>query len=149
MVSLIAGFVLKENRPSTIYADFSVWRQLGGDALKNNVLKNFAKFFWKHLCRSLFSVQLAQKFIKKKLQQRCFTVIFLKFLRELFCRTSVNRCFSQCELLFTPWKRLTHFSLVFHCFNPWKHQKTFGFSDVFRGYSNTTLDWTGLKQLKE
>ena len=35
---------------------------------------------------------------------------------------------------------LTHFSPVSHFYTPWKRQKTFGFSDVFRGYRNVTLD---------
>ena len=32
---------------------------------------------------------------------------------------------------------LTHFSL--HLYTLWKHQKTVGFSDIFRGYWNATL----------
>ena len=34
---------------------------------------------------------------------------------------------------------LPHFSPVFHFYAPWKQQKTFWFSDVFRGYKNRTL----------
>ena len=32
------------------------------------------------------------------------------------------------------------------CYNHWKHQKTFRFSDVFRGYSIATLGWNELIQ---
>ena len=39
---------------------------------------------------------------------------------------------------------LTHFQPVFHFYTPWKHQKTGGFSDVFRGYRNRTLLENGL-----
>ena len=43
---------------------------------------------------------------------------------------------------------LTHFSSALHCFTPWKHQKTFRLSDVFRGYGNATLGWNGLTSLE-
>ena len=39
---------------------------------------------------------------------------------------------------------LTHFQPVFHFYTPWKHQKTGGFSDVFRGYRNRTFLENGL-----
>ena len=35
---------------------------------------------------------------------------------------------------------LTHFSPVPHFYTPWKRQKTYGFSDVYRGDRNVTLD---------
>ena len=50
-------------------------------SIKKAVLKNFGIFIEKHLCWSLFI-----SFIKKRLQQRCFTVT--KFLR-----TSAYGCF--------------------------------------------------------
>ena len=50
-------------------------------SIKKAVLKNFGIFIGKHLCWSLFI-----SFIKKRLQQRCFTVT--KFLR-----TSAYGCF--------------------------------------------------------
>ena len=39
---------------------------------------------------------------------------------------------------------LTHVFPVIHCYAPWKHQKTFMFSDVFRGCGGVTLGWNGL-----
>ena len=43
---------------------------------------------------------------------------------------------------------LTCFSPVLQCYTPWKHQKTWRFSGVFRGYSNATLGWNGLIDLR-
>ena len=40
--------------------------------------------------------------------------------------------------------RLTHYSPVLLFYTPWKHQKTFTFSDVFWGYWKATLGWNGL-----
>ena len=51
---------------------------------KKGVLRNFTKFAGKHLCRSLFLIKLQAfrafscNFIKKRLQQKCFLVIFAK-----------------------------------------------------------------------
>ena len=39
---------------------------------------------------------------------------------------------------------LTHYSPVLLFYTPWKHQKTFRFSDVFRGYIKATLGCNGL-----
>ena len=39
---------------------------------------------------------------------------------------------------------LTHYSPVLLFYTPWKHQKTFRFSDVFRGYKKVTLGCNGL-----
>ena len=54
------------------------------------VLKNFAKFTGKHLCRSLFFNKNADLrpaiLFKKGLWNRCFPVDFEKFLRKPFCR---------------------------------------------------------------
>ena len=49
-------------------------------SVKKGVLKNFAKFTGKHLCRSLFLIKL-QAFIKKRLLYRCFPVKFAIFPR--------------------------------------------------------------------
>ena len=45
---------------------------------KIGVLKNYANFPGKHLCRSLFLIR-ACNFVKKSLQHRCFPVKFAKF----------------------------------------------------------------------
>ena len=39
---------------------------------------------------------------------------------------------------------LTHYSPVLLFYISWKHQKTFRFSDIFRGYKNTTPSCNGL-----
>ena len=48
--------------------------------LKKSVLKHFAKFIGKLLCRSLFSHKLASRF-EKRLQHRCCSVNFARFFR--------------------------------------------------------------------
>ena len=66
--------------------------------VKKGVLRNFANFIGKRLCRSLFLIGLqvfrpeAFSFIKKRLQHRCFPVEFTKFLRTPNLR-SENDCF--------------------------------------------------------
>ena len=50
-------------------------------------LKNFIKFFWKHLYWSLFnkvSDLRPTTLLKKRLQERCFQVNFVKLLRTTF-----------------------------------------------------------------
>ena len=44
---------------------------------------------------------------------------------------------------------LTNFSPVLLFCTPWKHQKTFRFSDVFRGYRKATLACNGLRKYSE
>ena len=57
-------------------------------SLKKVFLKNFSKFLGKHLCWSLFfnkvSGQRPATLLKKRLQQRCFPVNFMKFLKTPF-----------------------------------------------------------------
>ena len=40
---------------------------------------------------------------------------------------------------------LTHFMPLISFDTPWKHQKTRGFSDVFREYQKRSVSWNGLK----
>ena len=58
---------------------------------KKGVLKSFAKFTEKHLCKSLFLNKVADQWpatlFKKRLWNRCFPVDFAKFLRLFFFRT--------------------------------------------------------------
>ena len=53
---------------------------------KNCVLRNLAKFTWKHLCQSLFFNNVAglrsATLLKKRLWHRCFPVNFAIFLRN-------------------------------------------------------------------
>ena len=54
---------------------------------KKGVLKNFAKFTGKHLCKSLFLIKLPAApatLFKKRLWHRYFPVNFAKFLRTPF-----------------------------------------------------------------
>ena len=55
---------------------------------EKGVLKNFAKFTGKHLCQSLFFINIAGQWptilLKKKLWNRYFPVNFAKFLRSPF-----------------------------------------------------------------
>ena len=57
-------------------------------SIKKSVLKNFAKFTGKHLCRSLF---FNKALLKKKLWHRCFPVNFTIFLRTPFLQNTYRR----------------------------------------------------------
>ena len=62
--------------------------------IKKVVLKKFAIFTGKYLCRSIFFNKVAGlwacNFIKKRLQHRCFPVNIVKFLRAPILRTAVS-----------------------------------------------------------
>ena len=60
-------------------------------SIKKGVLKNFAIFTGKHLCRSLFLSFKAWNFIKKRLQHRCFPLNIDKFLRKPILKDSCLR----------------------------------------------------------
>ena len=55
---------------------------------KKGVLENFTKFTGKHLCWSLFFNKVAglrpESILKKRLQQRCFPLNLVKFLKNSF-----------------------------------------------------------------
>ena len=72
---------------------------------KKGVLRNFENFTGKHLCWSLFLIELQEvrSFIKKRLWHRCFLVEFTKFLRTPNLKTA-NGCF---------WNLLFHLSCPF------------------------------------
>ena len=69
--------------------------------------------------------------------------------KTLFEVPKRNECDNFFHLTFFSLDWLTHFSQVLHCFTLWKHQKTFRFSSVFRGYSNAALGWNGLISQKQ
>ena len=73
-----------------------------GRSVRKDVLRNFAKFTRKHLCRSLFFNKVAglrQLFLlKERLLHRCFPVNFAKFLRKPFLQNTSGPLF----LLFGP-----------------------------------------------
>ena len=63
---------------------------------KKGILKNFVNFLEKSLCWSLFLIFLALKackFIKKRLQHKCFPVKFAKFLRAPILKNNCERLF--------------------------------------------------------
>ena len=69
-----------------------------GGVKKKGVLKNFTKFTRKHLCKSLFLIQLqsqACNFIKKRLQHRCFQETQM-FLRTPFLQNISGQLLHQC-----------------------------------------------------
>ena len=59
------------------------------------VLRNFAKFTWKHLCQCLYINEVVDlmpaTLLKKKLLHRCFSVNFLKFLETPFLQNTSGR----------------------------------------------------------
>ena len=57
-------------------------------SVKEGVFKNVANFTGKHLCWSLLQ---ACKFIKKRLQHRCFPVKYVKFLRTSILKSICKR----------------------------------------------------------
>ena len=61
--------------------------------MKKGVLRNFAKFTGKYLCRSLFFNKAAglEAFIKKRFWHRCFLVNFAKFRRILFSQDTSRK----------------------------------------------------------
>ena len=65
-------------------------------SVKKGVLRNFAKFTGKHLCQSLFLINLQDApatLLKKRLWRRCFPVHFAKFLWTLFLQNTSCDCF--------------------------------------------------------
>ena len=61
---------------------------------KKGILRNFAKFTGKHLCRSLFLIKLEAStcnLIKKETLAQVFFVNFAKFLRTLFLQNTSGR----------------------------------------------------------
>ena len=62
-------------------------------SMKKGVLRNFAKFTGKYLCRSLFFNKAAglEAFIKKRFWHRCFLVNFAKFRRILFSQDTSRK----------------------------------------------------------
>ena len=67
--------------------------------IEKSILKNFAKFTGKHLCRTLSFDKVAAAglrsalLLKKKTQDRCFSVNFARFLRTSFDGTPSGDCF--------------------------------------------------------
>ena len=62
---------------------------------KRGILRNFTKFFGKHLCQGLFFNKVAgpgtATLLKKRLWHRCFPVNFAKFLRIPFSKNTSRR----------------------------------------------------------
>ena len=83
---------------------------------KKWVLRNFAKFTGKRLCKSLFFNKVAcwgRRFLlKKRLWHRCFPVNFAKFLRILFFTEHLGVTASVWPEF---WISLFNFSFYFKC----------------------------------
>ena len=74
-------------------------------SVKKRVLRNFAKFTGKYLCRSLFfnkaaGLRAATSF-KKRLWHRCFSVNFVKFLRTPFLQNTSRRLLLYRKILYS------------------------------------------------
>ena len=68
------------------------------EAATGSVLKNFAKFTGKHLCRSLFvntDAGLRPISLLKRLWHRCFPLNFAKFLRTPYLQSTSSGCFCK------------------------------------------------------
>ena len=116
-------------------------------------LNNFAKRTGEHLCQILFfnKVTGLRQFLfcefceifknicflehLQRLGSEDITIVFLKWIFALI---------STLIFFFTHY-RLTHYNPVLLFYTPWKHQKTFRFSDVYRGYRKATLGCNGIK----
>ena len=86
----------------------------------------FCKSF--HLsCLPVFWIRLWLPLVLNQNNQK----VYYTFIALYQCKSKINY---QQEL------SLTHYSPVLLFYTPWKHQKTFRFSDVFRGYRKVTPD---------
>ena len=89
--------------------------------VKKGVIRNFANFTGKHLCCSLFSIELQVcSFTKKRLQHRCFLMESAKFLRTPNLESG-NDCFWKlflhldCPNNQTPLAQINAYSLFSFC----------------------------------
>ena len=100
--------------------------------VSQNRCSHFAKFKWKHLRWSLFSISYRPKTcnsIKKRLQHMCcFPVNFAKFLRTLLYRTLPDDCF---------WI----FSFILLLLPPYEPIKTSFFYQFFLSVFENVLSW--------
>ena len=86
------------------------------DVVQKGVLRDFVKFSWKHLCRSLFFNKVVGlkpvTFLKKKLRHRCFHVNFAKILRTPFLSEHFWWLFLESLTVLSPnmqiWPVLSH-----------------------------------------
>ena len=71
-----------------------------GCSIIKSVLRNFAKFTGKHLCKTLFFNKVAglrlATLLKKRLWRTCFPVNFEKFLRTPFLQNTSGRFQENC-----------------------------------------------------
>ena len=71
---------------------FRISRSCSQFCNKKKALKDFANFTKKSLLESLFN-KLHANSIKIESRYRCLSLIFVKFLRTVFYRTTGNSCF--------------------------------------------------------
>ena len=86
-------------------------------SVKKKCSENFRKFYRKTpVLESLFNkfAGVRPATLLKRLQHRCFSVKFVKFLRTPFCRTSANGCFSHTSIFkqFLPSNNFCPFTLM-------------------------------------
>ena len=72
---------------------------------------------------------------------------FLTWEEKLITQTNIPT--DICDIIQQIHEILTHHSPVLLFYTLWKHQKTFRFSDVFRGYRKATPGCNGLKLSRE
>ena len=65
------------------------------EAATEGFLKNFTKLITRQLCQSLFFKEIAglraANLLKKRLQHKCFSVNFVKFLRTTFLQATISQ----------------------------------------------------------
>ena len=81
---------------------------------EKDVLKNFAKFTGKHLCRSFFFNKIAGlrpvNLLNEELRNRCFPVNFAKFLETSFYRTPPGDCFCPWHMVHGKKQKRSYYS---------------------------------------
>ena len=86
---------------------------------KRGILRNFTKFFGKHLCQGLFFNKVAGPgtvtLLKKRLWHRCFPVNYAKFLRTLFLQNTSGGCFCKFFKEYARWSSRRSFVWCKHC----------------------------------
>ena len=121
---------------------------------KRGVLIHFAKFTGKHLCQSfLIKLQasgLINTFLAEHLQPQLIRFLSKEFmaLQSDIWRLLLRAfCFFSINFSIVNFSCSIHYSPVLLFYTPWKHQKTFRFSDVLRGYIKATPGCNGLKPI--
>ena len=115
-------------------------------------MKPPSQSFPKVIKRSSFALQNCWKY--PFFSTFCSNTLFKKgfptssqFLPSFLNSTIFGMCTIFYNRFSQSWSSLTHYSPVLLFYTPWKHQKTFKFSDVFRGYRIATPGCNRLRRL--